>query len=78
MVVYMVEAMPAEARTASFSLAFTLATAVFGGFTPAICTYLIHLSGNRAMPGVWLSACAACGLVAVLLLPAAQKAEQSK
>jgi hypothetical protein len=31
---------------AGFSLAYSLATAIFGGFTPAICTYLIHLTGN--------------------------------
>ncbi len=65
MVVFMTEIMPAEARTAAFSLAFTLATAIFGGFTPAVCTYLIHATGNRAMPGAWLSAAAACGLIAV-------------
>jgi len=60
--------MPAEVRTSGFSLAYSLATAVFGGFTPAICTYLIHVTGNRAMPGVWLSFAAACGLAAVLAL----------
>ncbi len=68
MVVFMTEIMPVDVRTAAFSLAFTLATAIFGGFTPAVCTYLIHVTGNRAMPGAWLSAAAACGLVAVLRL----------
>jgi MFS family permease len=76
MVVYMVEIMPVESRTASFSLAFTLATAVFGGFTPAACTWLIHITGNRAMPGAWLSAAAACGLIAVLSLPRLQESRQ--
>ena len=69
MVPYMTELMPASARTAGFSLAFSLATAIFGGFTPAVSTYLIHVTGNRAMPGVWLSAAAASGLIAVLALP---------
>jgi MFS family permease len=77
MVPYMTDMMPASARTASFSLAFTLATAIFGGFTPAVCTWLIHVTGNRAMPGVWLSASATSGLLAVLLLPRVQQAEQS-
>jgi hypothetical protein len=27
---------------------------------------LIHISGNRAIPGLWLSFAAACGLVATL------------
>jgi MFS family permease len=68
MIVYLTEIMPASVRTTGFSLAYSLATAVFGGFTPAICTYLIHATGNRAMPGVWLSAAAVVGLVAVLAL----------
>jgi MFS family permease len=68
MAVYLTEIMPAEVRISGFSLAYSLATAVFGGFTPAICTYLIHITGNRAVPGAWLSFAAACGLVATALL----------
>src|SRR6267142_1656711 len=67
MVVFLTEIMPVDVRTSGFSLAYSLATAVFGGFTPAISTYLIHLTGNRAVPGLWLSFAAACGLVAALL-----------
>jgi len=40
---------------------------LFGGNTPAICTYLIHITGNKAMPGVWMSAAALIGLVAALM-----------
>jgi len=68
MAVFLTEIMPAEIRTTGFSLAYSLATAVFGGFTPAICTYLIHVTGNRAMPGVWLSFAAVCGLSAAIAL----------
>ena len=67
MVVFLTEIMPVEVRTAGFSLAYSLATAIFGGFTPAISTYLIQLTGNRAVPGLWLSFAAVCGLVAALL-----------
>jgi MFS transporter, MHS family, citrate/tricarballylate:H+ symporter len=67
MVVFLTEIMPVEVRTAGFSLAYSLAAAIFGGFTPAISTYLIQLTGNRAVPGVWLSCAAVCGLVAALL-----------
>jgi metabolite-proton symporter len=67
MVVFLTELMPVEVRTSGFALAYSLATAIFGGFTPAICTYLIHATGNQAVPGLWLAAAAACGLVAVLL-----------
>ncbi len=64
MVVYLIEIMPAPIRTTGFALAYSLAAAAFGGFTPAICTWLIHATGNRAMPGLWLSLAALCGLVA--------------
>jgi len=67
MVVYLTEIMPAEARASGFSLAYSLATALFGGFTPAVCTYLIHVTEDRAFPGVWLGLAAACSLVAALL-----------
>ena len=67
MVVFLTEIMPIDVRTSGFSLAYSLATAIFGGFTPAIGTYLIHVTGNRAVPGLWMSFAAACGLVAALL-----------
>jgi metabolite-proton symporter len=67
MVVMLTEIMPMEVRTSGFSLAYSLAAAFFGGSTPAICTYLIHITDNKAMPGVWMSAAAVVGLVAALL-----------
>jgi MFS family permease len=66
MVVFLAEIMPVDVRTTGFALAYSLATAVFGGFTPAISTYLIHITGNRAVPGLWLSFAAACGLIAAV------------
>jgi MFS transporter, MHS family, citrate/tricarballylate:H+ symporter len=67
MIPFLVDIMPLEVRTSGFSLAFSLATAIFGGFTPFISTYLIHVTGNQAIPAVWLSAAAVCGLVATAL-----------
>lgn len=67
MVVFLTEIMPAHVRTSGFSLAYSLATALFGGFTPAVSTYFIHVTGNLAVPGLWLSFAAACGLGAALL-----------
>ncbi len=66
MVVYLTEIMPVDVRTAGFSLAYSLATCI-GGFTPALATYLIEISGNKAIPAVWLSFAAACGLIAAIL-----------
>ena len=68
MVVYLAEIMPAEVRAAGFSLAYSLATALFGGFTPAVSSYLIHASGDKAMPGAWLTFAAICGLIGTLLI----------
>jgi MFS family permease len=67
MVVYLTELMPAAARASGFSIAYSLATAIFGGYTPYICTYLIQWTGNRAMPGAWLSFAAAASLLATAL-----------
>jgi MFS family permease len=71
------EIMPREVRTAGFSLAFVTATAIFGGFTPAICTYLIEITGNGAAPGLWLSLAAAISLAAALVLSNAPRPQFS-
>ncbi|WP_249675898.1 MFS transporter [Pseudomonas abieticivorans] len=68
MIPALTEIMPVEVRVAGFSLAYSLATAVFGGFTPAISTALIHMSGDKAAPGYWMSFAAACALGATLFL----------
>jgi len=78
MVVFLTEIMPPEIRTAGFSLAFSSATAIFGGFTPAICTYLIHATGNPASPGFWLSFAAACSLIAAIVLSRSRALLQSR
>ena len=67
MVVALTEIVPPEVRTAGFSLAYSLATAVFGGFTPTVSTWLIEATGNRAAPGYWMTFGGACGLLATLL-----------
>ncbi|MGN6528032.1 MAG: MFS transporter [Burkholderiaceae bacterium] len=67
-VVALTEVMPPHVRTVGFSLAYALATAVFGGFTPAVSTWLIAFTGDKAAPGLWMSGAAACGLVATWLI----------
>jgi len=73
MVPFLAEIMPSEVRTAAFSLAFSLATALFGGFTPAVCTYLIELTGNKAAPALWLSLAAVLSLAGTLLYRPSEK-----
>jgi MFS family permease len=68
MIPYLAEIMPPQVRTAAFSLAFSLATAIFGGFTPAVSTFLIHVTGNRATPALWLSLAAILAFFAVVAL----------
>jgi MFS transporter, MHS family, citrate/tricarballylate:H+ symporter len=67
MIPFLTEMMPPLVRTSGFSLAFSFATALFGGLTPAVCTYLIHATGNRAMPGAWMSFAALLALGAALV-----------
>src|SRR5471032_3202414 len=68
MVVALTEVMPVDVRTVGFSLAYSLATAIFGGFTPAIATGLIEATGDSAAPGMWMTFAAICGLIATLIL----------
>ncbi len=68
MVVFLTEIMPVRVRASGFSLAYSLAAGIFGGFTPAISTYLIHRTGNPAMPGAWMAMAGAMGLAATILL----------
>jgi MFS family permease len=68
MVAFLTEIMPPAVRTSAFSLAYSLATALFGGFTPAVATWLIHATGDRAIPGAWLSLAAVLALVSTITL----------
>jgi MFS family permease len=67
MVVFLTEIVPSAIRASGFSLAYSLATAIFGGFTPAISQGLIQATHDKAAPGLWLSAAAVLGLTAALI-----------
>lgn len=68
MIATLAESMPQRVRTVGFSLAFSLATAVFGGITPMASTYLIEHTGNASTPALWLMFAATCSLFASLYL----------
>ena len=68
MVVALTEIVPRDVRTTGFSLAYSLATALFGGFTPLVSTWLIEQTGNRAAPGIWMAFGGLCGLVATVAI----------
>ena len=63
----LVEIVPAHVRTTCFSLAFALAAALFGTFTPFASTMADpRHTGDKASPGYWLMFAAALGIIAAL------------
>jgi MHS family citrate/tricarballylate:H+ symporter-like MFS transporter len=64
----LVEVVPAHVRTTCFSLAFALAAALFGTFTPFAATWLIKETGNNASPAFWLMCAATSGIIAALAI----------
>ena len=68
MVATLAESMPPRVRTVGFSLAFSLATALFGGVTPMVSTFIIEKTGDPSMPALWLMFAATCSLLASLYL----------
>jgi MHS family citrate/tricarballylate:H+ symporter-like MFS transporter len=64
----LVEIVPAHVRTTCFSLAFALAAALFGTFTPYAATKLIAMTGDKASPGFWLMCAAASGFIAAIVI----------
>jgi hypothetical protein len=77
MVVFLTELMPREVRASGFSLAYSMATAIFGGFTPMICTYLIEKTKNQAIPGAWLTVAAAISLTGALIAARRQQTQSA-
>lgn len=57
------EQFPTEGRLSGLALGTTMATAIFGGFTPLIAQYFIDMTGWSLVPAVMI------GVVAVMVLP---------
>jgi MFS transporter, MHS family, citrate/tricarballylate:H+ symporter len=68
MVAALSELVPAHVRASCFSLAFSLAAALFGTATPLVSTWLIDATGDKASPGFWLMFAGFCGIVSTLAL----------
>jgi len=62
------EILPVQVRTTGFSLVYSLATALFGGLTPLISTWLIEYTGDKAAPGYWMAGAGAISLFATFLV----------
>ena len=67
-IVALTEIIPTQIRTTGFSLAYSLATALFGGFTPLVSTWLIETTGDKASPGYWMAMAGGVGLIATALI----------
>jgi MFS transporter, MHS family, citrate/tricarballylate:H+ symporter len=68
MLAALVEIVPAHVRTTCFSLAFALAAALFGTFTPFAALKLTAITGDKASPGLWLMCAAASGFIATAVI----------
>ncbi|HZV21562.1 MAG TPA: MFS transporter [Hyphomicrobiales bacterium] len=66
MVAALSELVPSNVRATCFSLAFSLAVALFGTATPLVSTLLIDITKDESSPGYWLMFAAFCGIVATL------------
>ena len=64
----MIEVIPGKARSSGYAIILSLANGIFGSLTPFIATVLIEVTGDRASPAYWLSACAALSLLGSLAL----------
>lgn len=68
MVVSLSEVMPKNVKALGFSFSYSIAVGIFGGFTPAVATYLIEKTGDQASPAYWLTFAAFCSLISTLIL----------
>lgn len=48
------EMLPTNVRYSALALGYNIAYSLFGGTAPMMATYLVHLSGNKAAPGLYL------------------------
>lgn len=64
LVVTLTEIMPKSVKTSGFSVAYSLATSIFGGLTPVIATMIVQHTGSQSTPAFWLMTAAALSLIA--------------
>lgn len=61
----MAEVFTDKTRATGLSFSYNTAVAVFGGFTPMICAYLIEVTGQPMAPSYYLAVLAAVSIVAL-------------
>ena len=61
----MSEIFPTATRSTGMSIAYNVGVTVFGGFTPAVVTWLISATANRSAPSFYLMVTAMISLAAL-------------
>jgi MFS family permease len=67
-IVALTEALPRAMRSASLSIIYACAIAVFGGSTQSIVTELLHVTGNPLIPAYYLTAANVIGILSMLAM----------
>ncbi|WP_158904879.1 MFS transporter [Burkholderia sp. L27(2015)] len=62
------ELFPTEVRATGLAISYNIAASVFGGFSPFVLTWLLHVSGDKLMPAHYCAVFFALGLIGALLL----------
>jgi MHS family proline/betaine transporter-like MFS transporter len=60
------EVFPKRVRCSAVSAAYNLSFGLAGGTAPAVATWLIETTGHHAVPGLYITVCAAISLAAAL------------
>ncbi|AUO54927.1 MFS transporter [Ehrlichia canis] len=60
--------LPVSIRQTGFSMCYSIAVAVFGGATPAVCLWLSEITQSSISPIIYLDCCALLSLVGILCL----------
>jgi len=64
--VMLTELFPTRLRSTPIGIGYNVSAAIFGGFAPFICTWLVRLSGQAIAPTYFLLACALVSLLTVV------------
>ena len=63
------EQFPGEGRLSGLAVGATVATTIFGGFTPYVAQLLMDRTGSALVPGVMIAVVALCVLPVLLTMP---------
>jgi len=59
---------PTEVRSTGLAISYNIGAAIFGGFSPFVLTWLLHVTGNNVMPAHFCAVFFALGLVGAFML----------